>query len=260
MISVEFELVTAANLEVNIITDKDYDKISLYMSSNDSNIELDYCLNNVSKNNILIHKGDNKYEIDVNMIQFDFIYYKDFYFEIKKDDELVDTSEVFKIEPKGRKDLYGIVNKLKISFEKLWLISGTECALIVENPVAQKCSKCWDEELGQRISSECTECDGTGETTEYIPIYFKGRKVKNNTQQVVTDKGIRIYNIAVYTTFDRLNFILGSIIFDITTREFFEVKNALAASIGGVRTSTRITAQQIPSNDARVTKLLKIVK
>ena len=48
--------------------------------------------------------------------------------------------------------------------------------------------------------------------------------------------------------------------FDLTTREFFEIKNANVASIGGVRTSTQITAQFVPSNDARVKPLLPLLK
>jgi len=261
MIIVDFSLITAANLEIKITADEEYDKISFLLKNDPDNIEIDYWENEKgSKNNILIKKNDNEFEIDVNMIEFDLIYYKDFYFKTYKDGDEKEESGVFKIEPKGRKDLYGIVNKLKVSFRKLWLLSGTECALIIENPTAEHCSDCWDEELGQRITSECKTCNGTGVTNKYTPIYFKARKVKSNSQQVVTDKGITIYNIAVYTTFNRLNFILGAILFDLTTREFFEIKNSLPASIGGVRTSTRITAQQIPSNDSRVKQLLKIVK
>jgi len=80
------------------------------------------------------------------------------------------------------------------------------------------------------------------------------------TQQFVNEKGVNIINLAIYTTFARLNFTLESIMFDLTTREFFEIKNANVASIGGVRTSTQITAQFVPSNDARVKPLLPLLK
>jgi len=262
MIDIKILLITAGNLEFKIITDSEYDTIVLKMKTENTTIEMDSydLINDKSKNNILIKKDDDIYEVEVNMIEFDFIFYKDFYFELLKDGKVVETSSAFKLEPKGRKDLYGIVNKLMFDFERLWSISGTECALFVKNLESQPCPECYDDDLGQRISTNCSMCNGTGQINHYIPIYFKARRIKTQSQQVITDKGITFYNLAIYTTFSRLDFVLGSIMFDLTTREFFEIKNANEASIGGVRTSTQITAQIIPSNDARIKPLFPLLK
>jgi len=261
--TVEKRLITASTLEFKINTDVDYEEIALIVIIDDSDIEIDRY--NKSKDEsvsgIILKKDTDIYEINLNLVTYEYIYYKDFKFILyDKDGNKVDESATMKMEPKGRKELYGIISKLRYDFHKLWLLSGTECALFVKNASADKCPECWDADLGQYVSSECPHCNGTGYQVGYTPVYFQARKVKSSTSQYTSEKGVNIITTAIYTTFERLNFTLESIFFDLTTREFYEVKNALTASTGGVRTSTRITAQFVPSNDARVKPLLKLLK
>jgi len=260
--TLNLKLITASNLEFEVLTDKDYNYLELVVLVDGVEIRLDRLEVQTGKSDtgILLKKDKNIYEVDLNLVEFEYIYYKDFQFILYKDEEVVEKSKSFKMEPKGRKDLYGIISKLIYDFNRLWTISGTECALFIREPLAQKCPYCWDKDLKQYISSKCTHCNGSGVLSAYKPIYFKARRVRTETQQFVNEKGVNIINLAIYTTFARLNFTLESIIFDLTTREFFEIKNANIASIGGVRTSTQITAQFVPSNDARVKPLLPLLK
>jgi len=260
--TVNLKLITASNLEFEILSDKDYNYLELIVIVDGVEIKLDRLNTETGKSetNILLKKDTNLFEVDLNLVEFEYIYYKDFQFVLYKDDEIVEKSQAFKMQPKGRKDLYGIISKLIYDFNRLWTISGTECALFIKEPLAQKCPYCWDEDLKQYISTDCPHCSGSGVITPYKPVYFKARRVRTETQQFVNEKGVNIINLAIYTTFARLNFTLESIMFDLTTREFFEIKNANVASIGGVRTSTQITAQFVPSNDARVKPLLPLLK
>lgn len=256
----DITLITNSSVDVQFDINFQYTLVKLLLIDQDKQIEMDRIAKNSKKGNrnILLAKNNNVWEISANFIDITFLFYKDFLFQFFNGNDLVAESNTFKIEPNGKKDLYGIVNKLFFDFEKLWGISGTECILFVNNPNVQKCPYCWDYELNQRISTSCPHCiDGV--IKEYIPLEFKARKIKTETNQSVTGKGISIINLSIYTTFSRYYFILGDIIFDNTTREFLEIKNAVPASVGGVRTSTALTTQAISINDKRVENLIPYI-
>jgi ribosomal protein L37AE/L43A len=263
MIYLKNKVVTSSSMrfEYSIDDGKTLKTVEFYLVADKEDIKIDELdvETNTNKNNTLSLKDDNLIEVDVNYIGFEDIFYKDFYFNFLFDDDSSEKSNRFKIEPIGRKDLYGIVSKMKFDFDRLWTVSGTKCLLFVKNPTAEMCPKCYNKELQQRISTNCDYCNNTGQVKMYIPIEFKARIVKTQTQQAVTPKGIVVYSTSIFTTFARLNFILGNIIFDITSRQFYEIKGASISNVSGVRSSTRITAQYIPSNDSRVIPLLELI-
>ncbi len=255
----KIKLITASNIEIEINTsDLEYDTIKLMMVEEGADIEMDRMSKNDKEgmNKVLFKKSDTLWQVSANFIDLMYLYYKDFYFQFLKDGNIVAQTNKFKIEPEGRRNLYGIVNKLLYDFNRLWQISGTECIFFMPNPFAEKCPYCWDEDLGQRISTVCEYCKNTGTTNEFIPIRFKARRIRTQTIQNVSSKGVLIKNLVVYTTFSRLNFVLENLFFDTTTREFFQIKNAVPASIGGVRTSTSLTAESVDITDDRVKKLI----
>ena len=261
MITIKPSVVTSSNLKFEFFSEEEIKTIEFYLISDKNDIKIDELdvQTKTNKNNTMFLRAENLIEIDVNYIGFEDIFYKDFYFVFINTDDKKDNSNNFKIEPKGRKDLYGIVNKMKFDFDKLWTVSGTKCILFVKNPSAEMCPKCYNKELKQRISTKCDYCNNTGQVKLYIPIEFKARIVKTQTQQAVTPNGIVVYSTSIFTTFARLNFILGNVIFDTTSRQFFEIKGATISNVSGVRSSTRITAQYIPSNDSRVLQLIDLI-
>lgn len=258
-INTTIELITSSSINIKIPS-VDYDVAKLKMLSDSEEIEIDILSKDtlMGVNKVINVKQNNIWEISANFINIYYLFYKEFFFEFKKDGKVIAKTNLFKVEPKGRRNLYGIVNKMVFDFDKLWNVSGTNCELFLENPLATKCSFCWDFELNQRISSVCPYCDN-GFSRKFIPISFKARRIRTETNQVTSDKGLNIIETVIYTTFDRNNFLLESIFFDRTTREFFEIKNANTASIGGVRTSTSITAQKVDISDVRVEKLLPLI-
>lgn len=256
----EIVLITSSTIEVKIDIDVKYDLVKLMMRESEKDIEIDR-LGNLSQrgiNGVLLKKRKNLWEISANFIQIIYLFYKDFYFIFSDGDQTVAQTSSFKLEPNGRKNLYGIVNKLIFDFEKLWNVSGTQCYLFMKNPLAAKCPYCWDEDLQQSISTTCPHCDG-GITNKYIPIGFKARKMNTRTSQFVNNKGVKVNSSILYTTFDRNNFLLEDLFFDTTTREFLEIKNASTASIGGVRTSTSLTSEVVDINDDRVKILIPLI-
>ena len=261
MVNLKNKIVTSSSMRFEFNTDKEIKNIEFFLVSNKEDIKIDEfnVETKTNKNNTLLLKDNNLLEIDVNYIGFENIFYKDFYFNFIFTDDTNDYTNNFKIEPKGRKDLYGIVNKMKFDFDKLWTVSGTTCILFVKNPTAEMCPKCYNKELKQRISTNCKHCNNTGQIKSYIPIEFKTRIVKTQTQQAVTPTGIVVYSTSIFTTFARLNFLLGNIMFDVTSRQFFEIKGASVSNVSGIRSSTRITAQYVPSNDSRVIPLLELI-
>ena len=256
----EIILITASTVDVKIDFSGDYDTVRLLMIESGETFETDRMgqFSNIGINKVLFKKGNNIWQIEANFIEIYYLFYKDFYFQFEKDGKEVAKSFTFRIEPQGRKNLYGIVNKLLFDFNKLWSVSGTECYLFVKNPSSSKCTYCWDPDLGQTIATNCPHCDN-GVVTEYVPIKFKARKIRTQSAQAVTSKGVEVNSTSMYSTFDRHNFLLETICFDITTREFLEIKNAQAASIGGVRTSTSLTVQLVDVNDDRVKKLIPLI-
>lgn len=255
------DLITSSNVDVKLNIDFKYDLVLLVMVEDNEQVEMDRLLpfSNEGNQKIILKKKDTEWSISANFINITYLFYKDFRFEFFSNGELVAKTDNFKIEPKGKKNLYGIVNKLLFDFNKLWSVSGTTCTLFKENPTAQKCSYCWDFDLNQRISTDCPYCEN-GVVNEFISFDFKARNIKTQTSQITTPKGIEIINLTLYTTFSRFSFVLGDIFFDNTTRDFYEIKNAVPASVGGVRTSTSLTAQRIDINDDRVKKLIPYLK
>jgi len=259
-INVNIALITSSTVDIELSEKPDYDVAKLKMILNNDVVEVDFLSRGmtIGINRVIRIKSDTVWEISANYINIYYLFYKDFYFEFYKDNTLIAKTSSFKVEPKGKKNLYGIVNKLLYDFNRLWELSGTVCTLFIQNPLASKCSYCWDFDLNQRVSSVCPYCDG-GYINNYIMMDFKARRINTQTAQVTSEKGINIIEQATYTTFDRNNFLLEEIFFDNTTKEFFEIKNANTASIGGVRTSTSLNAQRLETSDVRVQKLLPLL-
>ena len=256
-INATIDLITASSVDVHLDVKPEYKIVTLIMLADDKEIEMDRLIlpSNEGIKKIIMKKKDTEWSLSANFINISYLFYKDFRLEFYNKGKIVAQSNSFKIEPKGKKNLYGIVNKMLFDFNKLWIVSGETCTLFKENPVAQKCEYCWDFDLDQRISTDCPHCEG-GIVNEFIGFDFKARKIKTQTNQIVAAKGVEIINLMLYVTFSRFNFVLGDIFFDNATRNFFEIKNAVPASVGGVRTSTSLTAQLIDINDDRVKKLI----
>ena len=193
--------------------------------------------------------------IDLNKLAFDSIYYKNYSVEfLDASDVTVDKTVSFQISPQGKESLYGIVNKLTYEFNIMAKFSGTSLRIFTKSLTDGKCALCWDDELGQAISSTC-DCAGSGYTMQDII----SRKIKTQSKQEFNDAGAKIREQAVYQTYERPDLVKGSLFADLGDKEIYEVADRTIANIGGVRTSTMLIGGLIKANDSRVQKILDLL-
>jgi len=258
MIEASVSIISISEGVVSFSLDDDYDVIELVLDKDNDTISIDkLSKDNKSIAGVLRYKDASNVIIDMNLVALENIYYKDFYLRfIDSDGNVVDETNHFSLTATGGSlRSLGIVNKLQHDFKIQARTIGTDLLVFVPNPMAKKCPECWDEKLGQKIKTNCSACSDSGIQDAYIIYKISTRRIKTQTQQSVSDKGITFYNTALFLTFARLNFTLGIFMYDRGTKEFFEIKNATYSNISGIRTSSSVTAQYVPSNDSRVTPL-----
>ena len=256
--------ITSSSVELYFeenISDYPYIKLVVVLDNTSILLDLYSKEQDVSDYDIITIPNKHTLKIDVNMVQLDFLYYKSFIIEfLNEDKETVAKTNTFNVSPNGKKHLYGIINKMQHDYDRLWTLSGTTCIYFVKSHIQDHCEFCYDKELKQVVNTNCSHCKGSGHKNIYTPVVFKARKIKTDTNQFVNEKGVRVVNVSTFNTFNRLNFTLGSFFYDKTTRDYFEIKDAHKASIGGVKTSTTIIGEQLATNDVRVAPLLQTLK
>jgi len=210
---------------------------------------------NTNKNPVITQNQDGSFSVDINRINYTTVYYKDFYFAFYDGSTFVDQTYVVSLDPETESHFLGIVNKLNHDFNIEVKFSGTE-GRIFRSDVTDIVCDCWDTILKQSSNSNCPNCNGTGTViSELIPIDFKMKRIKSSRSEFINSKGVEIHSQAAFLTYSRLDFSIGIIFLDKNTGIFYEVKNANIAHIGGIRTSTKVIAMRIPSNDSRVLQL-----
>jgi hypothetical protein len=198
--------------------------------------------------------------IDLNQLPFDSIYYKKFHIDFMDDNNvLVDKTYDFSVSPTGIDALYGIVKKLSFDFHQMVKLSGVAVRLFVPSLTADKCPDCWDEEIGQSISSTCPTCSGTGMTHLYNPIDILCKKNKTSSKQQYSEKGSITMEQSVFQTYARADFTKGILFADLTTKNIYEITDRNIANIGGIRTSTMFYGRLVKPNDARVSAIVKLI-
>ncbi len=199
-----------------------------------------------------------EFTIELNKVPFDTILYKSFYLEFfDVSDELIHITDTFGLSPSAPLSIKGVVAKLHHDFSVMASISGSVLRVFLPNILAPKCPECWDEELGQRTSSSCTTCGGTG--VKYHPEDIIAKRVKTQSKQTYSGQGVMIDENVIFITYSRLNFTKGILVVDMASREIYEIADNTSATIGGIRTSTTIITSQIKSNDSRVSGIFPLM-
>lgn len=250
---------TASSFKFTINSQVSFAKAILFMSQaggSDESLDVYDAASNESESHIIkIDTGSGEITVDLNRLPFDSIYYKNFYMQfIDTNDVEVDRTVVFQISPSGKESLYGIVNKLTFEFTILAQFSGTSVRIFYRSLVSDRCPECWDEELGQPVSSTCN-CG----SSEYNKVDILSRKIKTQSKQEFNDTGSKIREQAVFQTYARADFIKGAFFADLGNKEIFEVVDRTIANIGGVRTSTMFIGVLVKPNDVRVAGLLDML-
>jgi len=259
MLNISIVSNTASSFKFTIGTQITFAKAKLLLSvsgSEDQEIDVFDATSGVSENSVVrVDTGTGQITVDLNRLPFDSIYYKNFnmqFFDVN--DIFVDTTNTFQISPKGIEALYGIVNKLTVEFNQLARFSGTTVRVLTQSLTAAKCEECWDEELGQPISSTCTCSDAEFNKTDILC-----KKIKTQSKQEFNNSGSKIREQAVFQTYARTDFVKGTIFADLSDKQFYEVSDRTIANIGSVRTSTMFIGILIKPNDARVSKMLNLI-
>ncbi len=259
MISITITRNTAVSFKFTLFDSVSFTKAKLWLKANgEEDIELDTydAVNNSSLSHIIrIDTDTGEITVDLNRLPFDSIYYKSFYMQfLDANDVEVNITQTFQIAPVGKQSLYGIVNKLTFDFAQMARFSGTDARIFSRSLVEGRCEECWDEELGQAISSTCT-C----EKKTYNKVDILCRKIKTQSKQEYNDAGSKIREQAVFQTYARVDFIKGTLFADLSDKEIYEVADRTIANIGGVRTSTMFIGSLIKPNDVRVAGILDML-
>ncbi len=259
MLSIEIISQTYSTFSFNVLEAVDFDEMVLYISEKDSptTVLVDRLTpdGNDSYNPVIRQDSNGTFHVDINRIDYTTVFYKDFHFSIYKGSVLVDQTGPLSIAPEIKSHFSGIVQKLNYDFDIEVNFSGGAGRIFKSDVTGERCT-CWDNILMQTSNSACSQCNGTGMVVkELIPIDFKMKKIKSQRNEFVADKGKEIISQSIFLTYSRLDFSIGQIFLDLKTYTFYEVKSANIAHIGEIRTSTRIIAVRVPSNDSRVSRL-----
>jgi hypothetical protein len=219
----------------------------------------DTSTNSSTRSALSIDQQSGEIHIDLNLLPFDFIYYKDIFIAFL-DDTLVevDRTKVFSLEPDINNNLAGVVKKLSHDFEMLCRVSGTTIVVFNKGAARNRCNECWDFDLDQRKKTNCKACSVSGDM--YIIDSMHAKRIKTESKQIYSDKGDVVIENVIFQTYGRADMKKGTIIFETNTKEFFEVVDRKIANIGGIRTSTMIISKAVPSNDSRVIGAKELIK
>ena len=255
MLSVSIKTITSAEVAVSIVEQVTFSSIKLFIVDGSGNVEIDSYENGDEKSfngSLRISQSTGSIVIDMNMLNFDYVYYKRMFIVFFDQSGVeVDRTVAFAIEPDGASHMLGVVKKLIHDFEVLAKVSGTTLKVIGEPSSKTKCSECWDYDLDQRIKTNCPACSGNRVINDIL-----AKRVKTNSRQSYSDKGKVAIDQVVFQTYARVDMKKGTIILDMPTMEFFEVTDRKIATIGAIRTSTMIIAKNIPGNDSRISEIL----
>lgn len=259
MLSITVVAKTYSTFSFTINETINFDEVIMYISEKDSpaTVLVDKLTvnGNANQNPIISQDANGIFHVDINRVNYTTVFYKDFYFAFFDGSTFVDQTSPISIAPKVEPHFLGIVNKLNHDFEIEVKFSGSNGRMFKSDVGDEPC-ECWDEILKQSSNSMCTMCNGTGTLVhELIPIEFKLKRIKSQRSEFIDSKGKEIVSQNVFLTYSRLDFSIGQIFLDTNTHIFYEIKTANIAHIGGIRTSTRIVALRIPSNDSRVVQL-----
>ena len=259
MLNVEIVSKTYSTFSFTIPTGITFDEVVMYISEKDSmaTILVDKLgINgNTNKNPILTRDQNGIFHVDINRVSYTTVFYKDFYFALFDGSAFIDQTYPVSIAPKVEPHFLGIVNKLNNDYDIEVRFSGTTGRMFKADIQDDKCD-CWDPVLKQSDNSSCELCNGTGTViSELIPVDFTLKRIKSSRSEFIAEKGKEIISQNIFLTYSRLDFSIGHIFLDLNTHIFYEIKNANIAHIGGIRTSTRIVALRVPSNDSRVVLL-----
>ena len=205
-----------------------------------------------------IDSNTGEFYIDLNRVPFHSIYYK--MFRIDFLDELgavIDTTVSFGISPSGVDHFYGVINKLENDFSIMATVSGVNLRVFLPNLLAEKCPACWDAELGQATSSNCSVCGGAN---KYSPVDILAKKIKTSTKQAYGKKGVATHESSMFLTYSRIEFAKGIKIVNLATKEIYDVTDRSIATISGIRTSTTIVSSYIHPEDSRALDILDFLK
>lgn len=209
-----------------------------------------------------IDSATGHFIVNLNSLPFYSAYYKTLFVETYNTSNMkIDETEHFMLQPDKKDALYGIVRKLHHDFSLQAKLSGTSLAFFFEDDLTKEhCPVCWDNEIGQRISSSCDTCNGTGYLqTGLVKREVLSMKQKNQAKQLYEGKGLSFEETAVFTTYDRLDFTKGILFYDTGDKEIYEITDRNISNVGGIRTSTRIIASSIKPNDTRVDKIRDLI-
>jgi len=253
---------TSTSFRFVLNSDIDFDQADLYLTTEGEQMHVDSVTEAGSLGLyqiLFINPETGVFSVNLNEVQFETIYYKDFKVVFLKDNETIDETVSFQVTPIGAEPLYGVVNKLRFDFEKLATLSGVQIRVFLPNLLSQKCPDCWDEELGQAISSSCNSCGGDSVLEKYRPLDIIARKIKTQAKQQYDTAGIDERESVIFNTYARADFIKGIIVADLTSKQFYEIAERTVANIGGIRTSTTLVVALIKSSDSRVKKLIPLL-
>ncbi len=205
-----------------------------------------------------IDSDTGEFNVDLNRVPFHSIYYKMFriiFLDVNGD--TIDSTFTFGMTPSGSDHFYGVINKLQEDFKIMAMLSGTTLRVFLPNLLAEKCPECWDEELGQAISSYCPACGGSN---KYIPMDILAKKVKTSSKQKYGKKGVSVKEAVIFVTYSRVEFSKGVKVANLATKEIYDITDRSIATIGGIRTSTTIVVSAMNSSDSRAADILDLLK
>jgi hypothetical protein len=241
---------SSAVLWVSVDGESDYVRLDIFDATTSS-----------SKLHVLrIDSSSGEIIIDLNQLPFDSIYYKKFHIEFMDENSvLVDKTYDFSISPEGIDALYGIVKKLTFDFNQMVKFSGISVRLFIPSLTTDRCPDCWDEDLGQSISTSCQTCNGTGASNMYDPIDIMCLKKKTQSKQQYSEKGSVVQEQSVFQTYARADFTKGILFADLSSKNIYEISDRNIANVGGIRTSTMFYGKLIKPNDSRVSAILSLI-
>ncbi len=205
-----------------------------------------------------IDSDTGEFNVDLNLVPFPSIYYKMFrIIFLDANGDVLDSTFTFGMTPSGADHFYGVINKLQEDFKIMAMLSGTTLRVFLPNLLAEKCPECWDEELGQAISSYCPVCGGA---SKYTVVDILAKKVKTSSKQRYGKKGVSVKEAVIFVTYSRIEFSKGIKIANLATKEIYEITDRSIATIGGIRTSTTMVVASINSADSRALDILDLLK
>ena len=205
-----------------------------------------------------IDAGTGEFNIDLNRVPFNSIYYKMFRIDfIDAVGDVIESTSSFSISPSGADHFYGVINKLQSDFNVMATLSGVNLRVFLPNLLAERCPDCWDEELGQATSSYCPTCGGA---SNYTPVDILAKKIKTSSKQTYGKKGVSTQERVVFLTYSRVGFSKGIQVANLATKEIYEITDRNISTISGIRTSTSIITSHISSDDPRALGILNLLK